>query len=463
MKRAVKFQRRKKRNYRYPETHQLQSDSKKPAIHAKLLKIFDDSPYYNTSISKDDLCDLEWYPNWLERELSRISSDYLKFSCHEPSDSDSEHYTQPHQVFLEALDSLFWKVWHAISGIASAGDNFSIDYLVEDLTTNEKVFIPADDPVTLYYQRQLVFAVLGRQSMLYLPSPKYGEEECLGMFGDVNQVNSGLVFEHFSHHTNNADKNMYDFLKRYGNILPVCSSNAKATANESSRVASTWSAEALADLNIDVLSTILHIRIQWVDIIALHLDYDKGTRTLSLFRYPSICVAALRSKATLYSFAMGRHTYSSGTSRDDIPSMLREILSSYRLLFGHSKKSRQYFTRQIRRLHPDLFSIHSDKLLIKLCYEKTIKHSAVPSDRSLYFAKRDFPILGFRLKLLVDDLTHAKPKTWLGLLRDRRDIIQYWTFWLVAIFGSLSVLLGIVQAVLQGLALRSSVPALGPG
>ncbi len=177
-----------------------------------------------------------------------------------------------------------------------------------------------------------------------------------------------------------------------------------------------------------------------------------------------MCVAALRSRATLHSFARQRRSGDpSIASHEDITSMLKEILSSYRLLFGQSKKSRQYFTRQIRRLHPAIFSDNTDKLLSKLCSEKTISHGAVPPDRPLYFAERDFAVLGSRLKLIVDDLKDAKPKTWVGLMRDRRDITQYWTFWLVAIFGSLSILLGIVQAVLQGLSIKSSSPALAPG
>ena len=78
----------------------------------------------------------------------------------------------------------------------------------------------------------------------------------------------------------------------------------------------------------------------------------------------------------------------------------------------------------------------------------------VPNDRPVYYAEREFPILGERIKLLAKELKAVKPRSWKELLRDRRDTLQYWTFWLVAIFGTMSIILTFIQVVLAGLALR---------
>lgn len=75
----------------------------------------------------------------------------------------------------------------------------------------------------------------------------------------------------------------------------------------------------------------------------------------------------------------------------------------------------------------------------------------LPTDRPLYFAARDFPVLYDRIELIAKDLKDARPSSILGLIRDRRNVLQYWTFWLVAIFGGISILLSLIQVILQAL------------
>lgn len=52
-----------------------------------------------------------------------------------------------------------------------------------------------------------------------------------------------------------------------------------------------------SSLNYFSLFTIGRIRLKWVDTLTAHLDFDRQTRILSVFRFPSFCVAnALRTK-----------------------------------------------------------------------------------------------------------------------------------------------------------------------
>ncbi len=413
-----------------------------------MLKIFDQTPYFDP-VYDHDLCDLEWYPNWLSSQISKIPSGYLEVCCYQGSDTCSDRDEEPSPESLAALDVVFWKIWHAVSKFVQSEGCCVIDQVIWHLI-DDRLFTPnVHNTTTLYYQRHLLFAVLGWQSMLYLPTFDTDNPTELSLFQDVNQPNSGLVFDNFSVSTDLADGEMAILLKCYGNLLPARPLDLAKTARES------WSPLAPAEINIDVLSTILHVRIHWVETIALHLDYDQATRTLSLFRFPSFCVAILRSDGTLYSFASTTRRYAGDprVSCEDITDLMKEISSSYRLLFGQSKRSRQYFRRQVLRNGPGLFA-HGDKLLPMLCSEKRVELTAVPQDRPIYFPERDFPVLGARIRLIVDDLEEAKPRSWMELFRDRRNITQYWTFWLVAIFGTTSIVLGIIQAVLQGLTLR---------
>jgi hypothetical protein len=59
-----------------------------------------------------------------------------------------------------------------------------------------------------------------------------------------------------------------------------------------------------ASINYHTLSTIAQIRIEWVDTISLHLEFDEKALILKLFRYPSFCAMHCfrgRSEDTLIS------------------------------------------------------------------------------------------------------------------------------------------------------------------
>lgn len=51
-----------------------------------------------------------------------------------------------------------------------------------------------------------------------------------------------------------------------------------------------------SSLNYFTLHTIGRIKLKWVDTLTAHLAFDRSTRTLSLFRYPSFCVANVLRK-----------------------------------------------------------------------------------------------------------------------------------------------------------------------
>ena len=74
----------------------------------------------------------------------------------------------------------------------------------------------------------------------------------------------------------------------------------------------------------------------------------------------------------------------------------------------------------------------------------------MPRDQQIYYAARDFPVLYQRVELLANELSRAKLTSVRDLVRDRRDTMQFWTFWLVAIIGGLSLALSAVQVVLAG-------------
>jgi hypothetical protein len=138
----------------------------------------------------------------------------------------------------------------------------------------------------------------------------------------------------------------------------------------------------------------------------------------------------------------------------------REILLSYRLLFGHDDRSRKLCRKK-------LFGKHKahDSILYALC---TWKHIAKATDfpqlqeREIYEPVIDFPILGNRLVTLQEYILQQKPRTWAEVFQDRRDPQWSFNFWAVMIIGGATILLGTLQVALSALQLAATIkPSFG--
>ena len=401
------------------------------------------------------LCDLDWYPSWLSKQLSRIEGNVLQHELrwavlcgNDGADEDGAD-----KECASPLSPEFLKIFHAVRRNAREE---SIDHIIDALIY-DGVFKENDEgQATDLTREHIVFAMLGWLSMLYVPSFNDWDDVRWKIHHDPNQPNSRLVYDAFE--VNNyeyklAGQEPASFLRHFGNLLPARPRDSVQEAGQRNKVASSWSPISPTNFNILVLSKLLRIRVQWVDTLALHLDYDQTSRTLSLFRYPSFCVNECWNYGVIYSFASSeRRSADPRPDFDDISSFLRETLLSFRLLFGQATAGRKHF-RRLYKSSPEFQEI-GDKLLFVLCAESRIEHEVVPKDRPIYFLDRDFPVLGGRIKLLIEDLKESRPQGWRQLLRDRRDTVQYWTFWLVAIFGAMSIVLSVTQVILAGLALR---------
>jgi hypothetical protein len=342
----------------------------------------------------------------------------------------------------------------AINECVRQGSSLCIDEIIEHLQASVVEF-PVGEPEIFSTLRLLVFTILGWQSMLYLPSFNTCSLRELAIYHPTSQPDSGLVFDTFKLSADLADRPMAIILKGYGNLLPARSRRLAIVASEASEVASLWCPVNPAEFNAHLLYTLLRIEIRWVDTLALHLDYDKSTRTLLLFRYPSLCTAMLRSKGALYSFAStDLNSADPRADHNEITDILHEVVLSYRLLFGQSKHSRKLF-QHLSDSNPTLY-LNADPFLYSLCAKKHPDHYLTPQDRSTYSVHHDFPVLGERITLLGRELKGTKPKTWMDLIRDRRDTTQYWTFWLVAMIGGASISLSFIQVILQGIQMARS-------
>jgi hypothetical protein len=381
--------------------------------------------------------DMRWYAEWLSQQREKIPHGLL--------------YLRVGQYKLQERQQSLRVLFEAIDGYTCGIEGVSIDEITAHLRQTGVFDSTADQKD---HQTLLVFAALGWTSMLYQADLDFCLADELIIHCDSDQPQSGLVFDTFKIPFELSDRPLSVLLKAFGHLLPARSSNSPYLAGKTSSMASVWQPLHPEETNAYLLHVLLRVHIRWVDVLALHLDYDKTTRTLSLFRYPSFCVAMIRGRGSIYSFSSIEDASADPRAKEeDIEQFLREVLLSYRLLFAQSARSRKLF-RQFYTTS-DFHSQPIDPLLFPLCTQKRIGHCSVilPTDRPLYLAARDFPVLYDRIELIANDLKDARPSTIVGLIKDRRNVLQYWTFWLVAIFGGISIVLSFIQVMLQALSM----------
>jgi hypothetical protein len=261
-----------------------------------------------------------------------------------------------------------------------------------------------------------------------------------------------------------------------------------------------------ASLNIYSLGYFGHVTIQWVDTISEHLRFNPANRRLSLFRFPTFCALLAihgdnvcstirrydpdrdtdpykrRLELTLDSIAEQFDTLSPEDRDQCYVSLEQEVILSYRLLFGQDGKSRKVAREEVSRLKNSYAKQNVDAMLLDLCerkyeygslwwktYDKVLQ--GYPSEiwpitcrtmeghlqqSDVYSARDDFPRLGPRLIKLQQFNSRQRPSKLTDLWRDRRNPLQWYTFWAVVLVGGLANILAALQLLVAIVGLRAS-------
>ncbi|KAF8242062.1 hypothetical protein K440DRAFT_591385 [Wilcoxina mikolae CBS 423.85] len=208
------------------------------------------------------------------------------------------------------------------------------------------------------------------------------------------------------------------------------------------------------ELNFALLQQFSGIKIKWIDNIAPHMELDTATGTLFLFRFPSFCLINIPPKTTqaqnhtesvLQRYCAPSPQWANWMKAADTTAFLKEILLSYRFLFGQEKASRKAFRNRARRdvLDNGLYET-KDPLLDSLCGRK-IFNNPIVTERETYRLHRDFPFLRGRIITLKRELALRKPRSWGDLWRDKRDTSNWYTFWAVIFIGGAGLILTVIQ------------------
>jgi hypothetical protein len=158
-------------------------------------------------------------------------------------------------------------------------------------------------------------------------------------------------------------KPLPDFLLGFGLMLPPPNYNAFANDDDQQKFFLECKTVLPKEMNAHVLKNICGLSFRWVDSLSCHLEMDKRSGTVFLYRYPYFCAHHCRQrkgpqesvrrpsnpgsnsdqKSTLRCCAFERRSSAPWTDQEDVTKLLQQILLSYRLLFGQNKKSREVF------------------------------------------------------------------------------------------------------------------------
>lgn len=130
----------------------------------------------------------------------------------------------------------------------------------------------------------------------------------------------------------------------------------------------------------------------------------------------------------------------------------KEILYSYRILFGQDRKSWRAFRSDHDKspFFDPRINDDYDSLLYEICRkdwsdQPVFDDVHAPPTKNVYLAQLDFPYFAGRLIDLQDFVLTQSPNNWTTLWRDRRDTARFWTLWAVIIFGTASLILSVLQ------------------
>jgi hypothetical protein len=332
--------------------------------------------------------------------------------------------------------------------------------------------IRIDSPEARIAGQHAIFCFLGWTTMLFRPSrPPLGNNKfCLSVLDEQTTIKSCQSIE-------SAKRPIAGFLRGLGPLLPPFDSSQYGQIHSST-------------INYYALSTIGKVNIKWVDTLSAHLEFHPLTRTLLVFRFPTFCALncqgtdesnhcfdkyvllseleaflADRAYRLLQDYYPLQHQERKSLSSFLLPGYKREVLLSYRLLFGQHRRSRKAFMTNLRKTAAGKDEL-LDPLLVNLCGRGASSVGPLSGSRNIWSKNRqdangnlqeadtysievDFPMLGPRLANLQQWCLNQSPSRIRDLWRDHRNPMQWYTLWAVLIIGSLSLLLTLVQVLLS--------------
>lgn len=419
----------------------------------------------------------EWYLHFLDCRIGEIWSILLQPVIPGTSDYSVAEPDSPELA----------QVYTAIVVIARAiktQEEVSLEKIIVKLN-DARLVRPGAEATAI----RMAFALSGWLMMLFDPKTPLAD----GQLQLRKHVSSragrrqprGAVISSFSKCISQRGQNMHEMLfhrmlGQFGSLFP----EAEFAVNDNHLTVSC--------ICFDTLRKVGNLRIEWVNTLNLHLQLDVREGVLRLFRFPSYCwllyeghhgmsssegdgqtIDCFLSQMLADHNADYKNSLLMGESEDQdlaFSEFCRDVLLSYRLIFGIDYRSRRAFqSEEVVKWKVDITDDgHSrrehelDPLLHLLCTGSTkspdlqsvLERLGVQeAPASAGYAREHFPFLGQRLADLQEFSVSQKPYNWKALLwddrRDARNWWMMWTAWVVLIIGGGTLVLQLLQLVFQ--------------
>jgi hypothetical protein len=348
---------------------------------------------------------------------------------------------------------------------------------------------------------RMAFALMGWLMMLFDPKTDSTDGHLqLRKHGSSRAVRGrsrGAVISSFSKSISQGGENMHQMLfhrmlGQFGSLFPEAECPSLPDSMLSPELAGNDNHLTVSYICFDTLRQVGNLRIEWVNTLNLHLQLDVRERVLRLFRFPSYCWLLYEGDHDTSSSEGDGHTNNcflsqmfadhnadhkkslrKGESEDQdlaFSEYCREVLLSYRLIFGIDHRSRRAFqSDEMTKWRVDVTNDgrsgceHKlDPLLQLLCTDSAKspdlqgvleRLGGQETNTSAGYALEQFPFLGQRLADLQRFGVSQKPYDWKAVLwHDRRDARNWWmmwTAWAVLVIGGGTLVLQLLQLVFQ--------------
>ncbi|KAL3952367.1 hypothetical protein ACCO45_012310 [Purpureocillium lilacinum] len=416
------------------------------------------------------------------------------------------------QELLDPRFSIIWKIVQKIAPSASSScwkwcfvvietfeamqeEDPSIEKAYQKLLENANWALDEVTPEEKTHILQAIFAVLCWVTTMLRPILSLDSVDMLEIHRNVLPPAPFLVAENSSQIYASGDtrRPISKMFFVYRNALPPAGQDTPALGStiHSSIVGVATDDLHESRLNYFSLFTIGRVRVKWVDTLTAHLDFNQSTRTLCIFRFPSLCVThVLRQREVkvlrniVIKMLASNHPINLA---QDQSALYREVLLSYRLLFGQTPSARRLVAQLLSQqssatsnaaespMDSHMNGI-TDPFLRIICTlpvqspwwyltfnrrrantrrwlpGNIFPDSALDINNELqesdtYSAKHDFPVFGGKLLTLQSYNMRQQPRRVKDLWLDRRNPLQWYTFWAVLWVGGAGIVLAILQVV----------------
>jgi hypothetical protein len=425
-----------------------------------------------------------WYLAYLDSQIKALWNNHLVPTIRdlqaEWSAAKAADWAQIYKVICVIASTLG-------KGMQGAQDmEVSLDDIIKELKTVDLLACP----IVIDHVRQVAWSLAGCVTMLFdpkMPNASFSQLQLRrsALTHTTRGHHRSTIITSFSQPMSTAQEPFYQMLMQFGALLPeVRSSSSVGQCNHASH--STNDSHFYPNyVSFDVLKNVAKLRIEWVNTLNLHLQLDERKRILRLYRFPAFCRLLYADGANsggpnsrksflcqLFNHYKASRMQGQPQERDSLTffDFLRDMILSYRILFGMDRKSRKCFRAESENWQKD--SIHDgplsgrrmydiDPLLWILCTDpgnstelKSLLTLLDGEETSPRHAFEDFPFLGGRLLQLQTFIEGHKPTTWSLLWKNRTDARNWWVVWTagaVLLIGGGTIVLQFWQLIFQAM------------